>query len=105
MKKRKAVAPPVAAPEAAPLLEQMAAYKAAHEAKRQDDFPTWKAAVEAADGNLSRLGEAMFPERETKSAANAARNQARRLGLLAYAAELRVKATGNAGAGRPKARK
>ncbi len=101
MRKGKKLVPGVVVPEAPAPVKDMAPVSAAFNEKRAAAFPRWKAAVEAAGGNITHLGEAEFPDQETKSATNRAYNQVRRLGLLKYAAELRAQATGNPGPGRP----
>ncbi len=93
----------------APPLVGMSARKDKLEADRAEIFPKWKAALEAAGGNVSRAGRMIAETNdpaEMKSwtafgftndmdpveARSRANRLTRRLGLVAYAAELRLKA-------------
>jgi len=95
---------PKTPPPAAPLLAAMSARKDKLEADRAEVFPKWKATLEAAGGNISRAGRLAFfddsisflNDDAREVAERKARDQAawltKRLGLVAYAAELRLAA-------------
>lgn len=80
-----------------PPLTAMAAHKDKLEAERARLFPQWKAALEAANGNVSRAA-ASFDPPMTRDKGN---RLTRRFQLVDYASSLRVAATGRAmGTGR-----
>lgn len=79
----------------------MSARLQAIEAARAEIYPRLKAALEAAEGNVSRAGAAMWPDLEPRAAKYRCHRYVRRLGLGPYAAELRVRAQGRS-MGRPK---
>ena len=93
--------PRVPAPAAPPPLSAMAARKAAFEAAREEVFPRWKGAIEAAGGNVSRAAVAFFSDLDPEVARFKGHRYTRRFGLVEYAASLRIKATGK-DMGRPK---
>lgn len=80
----------------------MAARKASIEAGRAERFATWKAALEKHDGNVSRATREIYPEITRKQANARGAAALAKLGLRQYAADLREKATGRRGAGRPR---
>lgn len=95
-------------PVAPPPLADLAKHKDELEVDRQARFERWKAALEAARGNVSRAASTLVGgpgAREMQRARSLAFAWTRDLGLRAYAAALRVEAGGRRGAGRPRSRK
>jgi hypothetical protein len=80
----------------------MAARKLAYEKRREDDFKRWKALLEDAKGNVTDAAAELRPDLERKQARDFGWGQVRRLGLVDYARELRMKAGGPKGSGRLK---
>lgn len=74
----------------------MAALKDKLEAERARLFPLWKAALEAADGNVTRAAAACKASFDPLMTRHKGNRLTRRFELVAFAAELRVKATGRA---------
>ncbi len=70
--------------------------KAQLEQKRAEVFPLWKAALEAADGNVTKAAVAFFPDLEPKAARNKGNRLTRRFELATWAADLRKTKTGHA---------
>ena len=89
------------APMVAPPLVKMGKAKDDFEAKRQEVFPKWKAALEAAEGNVTHAAVAFWPGEERKKARNRGNKLSQDLELAEYAASLRLAATGKK-IGRPK---
>lgn len=75
-------------PSAPPPLTAMAARKARLEAERAELFKRWKAALEVAQGNITRAAEAMGLSR------NRGNKLTRRFELVEWAEGLRKKAMG-----------
>lgn len=80
----------------------MATRKAALETERAQKFTLWKATLERHDGNVTRAARELYPELNTRKACDRGGSMVRKLGLAKYAADLREKATGRRGAGRPR---
>jgi len=84
-------------PSSPPPLTKMSERTAALEKERRELFEQWKAALEAAGGNVSRAAETLGATRDRGN------YLVRRLGLAAFAAELRLKTTGK-DCGRPRSK-
>lgn len=100
---------PGPAPSEAPPLDDLTALKEKFEERRADIFPWWKTRLEAEAGNITRASHTFFrsaePSPEDKVRAKSYANWlTRALGLLPYAAELRV-ASGQPKYGRPRVEK
>ena len=78
----------------------MGARKAKFEAAREALFATWKAALTAAKGNVTRAAAICFPDAEPGAARNRGNKLTHKLGLADYAKGLREQATGHS-RGRP----
>ena len=90
-------------PVGPPALDKLGAMKEAHEAERAAAFKIWRAALEAAKGNVREAADAVLVAvLDGKTRKNRAHHQVRRLGLFLYAAELRARAGQPKGRGRPR---
>lgn len=83
-----------------PPASAMAARAQAVERARAEIYPRLRAALEAEGGNVARAGASLWPDLTPRAARDRANRYVRRLGLVQFAAELRVAAQGRS-MGRP----
>lgn len=92
-----------APPESPPPLTKLPDRLTSLAAARGTAFDALRLALAAHRGAVTRAAVSMFPDMPKGAARNKVNTLVRRLGLADYAADLRQRATGRRGAGRPKA--
>lgn len=95
-------------PETPPLCVPMGVRKEKFDADREEVYPRWKAALEAANGCVTYAARAFWPvedvpgmsdedrKKQAKTVVDRGNRYTRRFGLVEYAASLRARATGHA---------